>query len=284
MYVQKNTTANTKAEILAELEELVVNFNALASHPKNDVPVQSNGISVVIPFGPSDDETKLIYLIRSIERSLVDAHQIVIVGATPSIAFNNVLVIEHELKSSNAELNLVHAIQAACLNEAVSDKFVVAPLNTYFISPVELADIAILKTTKPRILSIADETALSNTLRLLSDDGIENARNFACLLPFVLEKAKFVGLFTAFPELDTIPTFIESIYYNHYCGNRSSLELDFAKDNVKLNLISAEPNVEKLKELIANKKFVTLWESSAGDFTDNYLNVKFAEKCSLELE
>jgi len=283
MYVQKTTAVNTKAEILTEVEELVALVNSAKAPNADSIVASAQPISVVIPFAQGDDETKLLYLIRSIEKSFDEPHKVIILGAKPELNLD-VLVIENESKSSNKEINLVHALQAACLNAEVSEKFVVAQLDTYFISPVTLADLSLLKTAKSRILTISDEQAFTNTLRLLSDKGIENARSFACLLPFVIEKSKFAGLFSEFPELDAIPTFIETIYYNYYFGSHSSLELNFEKDNVRLNLISADPNVAKVKELIANKKFLTVWDSAKGDFSENYLNVKFAEKCSLELE
>ncbi|MDD2799385.1 MAG: hypothetical protein PHV20_12405 [Bacteroidales bacterium] len=273
-----------KSSDLAKALTDLANANTSITNEASEEAFESK-ISVVIPFACGNDETHLLYLLRSIEKEFTAQHHVVIIGQKPAINLSDdVAIIELESKTSNKELNLVHILQAAALSEIITDNFIVAPMDTYFISPVTFADIALLKTSKPKVLSLSDETALENTLRLLSDKGIENARNFTCGLPFAIEKAKFAGLFAELPELDAIPSFIESIYFNYNFRGHSAIELDHTRDNIRLNFITAAPNVEKVKELIANKKFVSVWESAKGDFSENYLNVKFAEKCSLELE
>lgn len=298
MYVQKTNNTNTKAEIMAELGEVVgllhssetekTSLGSTINELRSDLAVfaevktEAKPITVVIPFNAGDNELDLIYLIRSIKTNLVN-HQIAIVGTIPTAKLD-VLMIDLEVKSSNEQINLVHAIQAACLSDLVSDKFIVAPLDTYFVSPVSIADIEILKTSLRQFNGVEEEQAKSNTIQLLERVDLNNVANYACKLPFVVEKLKFVELFTIFPEIESVPVFIETIYNALHNSKASALELDFQRDNIQLNVFSKEPSPSAFEKAIANKKFLSVWESAKGSFIDNYLNVKFENRCSIELE
>lgn len=279
---EKTTEAETKGVELAEALELLGSAETTIEQLKAGVVDKSGKMCVVIGYCKAKHTAEaLLTTVRSIEEHLTADYELVVIGDSEDWFDESVIHIAHEAKVANAKLDLIHKIQVACESDLVSDKFIVAPVGTYFVSPVLIGDIETLKVFEPRQVSAADKQAFENAIQLLTEKGYPKSDlTYDCQLPVIFEKEKFVKLFVDFPEIDTLVVDIYLLYFMYYFGGYSAQKLDYKIDNVRLNIVSENPSQESFDKAIAGKKFLVPFV--IGDVVEKYLTDRYSKKCSFE--
>lgn len=199
-------------------------------------------LTVLIPYARSEAKgNELMYTILSLRKNLREDFAIVVIGdAEPFFEDLKITHIAHNnLSDSNA--NLAEVIKSAIVSDKISDEFILSYQNLYYVSPVTLADIAVIKK--------ASSGYMTNT-------------------PIYLKKALLVDLSEKLNGFNQV-SIIDS-YYSTFYSDRVPIQLDWQSDNWTFSVITANPDKDTLVKYIARKK----WMSSFGNgYSSNLISI-----------
>jgi hypothetical protein len=179
-------------------------------------------IVYVLGNGSKWNNNELRYSLRSVEKHFKH-REVFIVGERPDWLQN----INHiNCQDTFAYLNggkfknVIRKIRAACLDDRVSDSFVLMNDDFFFLEDKAIIWPYTNGTLQEMIDSYYDKTsqyynALVRTMKFLQQAGIEEPKNFAVHYPIVYEKAKFLEMTNDIDWLDKAYSW-RTIYGNLY--------------------------------------------------------------------
>lgn len=246
-------------------------------------------LTVVFPYLKEKAQgNELLYALRSMAKNFREDFNVVVIGDREDWFSDAITHIAAECISENPQIDTIAKLKTIICqeNSVVSDKFVWANDDIYFISPVMLADIQILTTAGeleivPNPKGIYQENR-NKTVELLLNAGLEKL-NFSTHTAFFFDKEKMVETFEMFPELNDTGLLISSMYYNQHFAGFQSMEVDGKTGNYSLRLISKNPDRQTFADLVKTKKFLNNAETGYSPLLVEYLETKFSEKSRFEI-
>lgn len=262
--MKTNETKAAKAkEEVTEVEEVT---QEVVQETKKEVHV----LSVVIPYVKNEAQgEELRHAITSIQRNFLDNHRIIVIGDSEDwFEGEEVIFIAHERTSKNPQIDVCQKMELAITSELVSRDFVWTNDDIYFVSPVMLADIQVLKCIgelNPDKFKGIYSQNLQNTMALLDSYKLPK-NNFATHTPVVFNKERLACILDNLPEKETKGYLISSLYFNSQFPTTIPIQLDWRIDNWCLPVITENPDPTKFRELLAKKKFLNNAESGYSRF------------------
>ncbi|WP_321519989.1 hypothetical protein [uncultured Bacteroides sp.] len=272
---------------MAEKEEKKTqDMNPESAEGASNAPVvleEIKPITVVIPYAKELAQGKeLLFALRSI---CVNSHfpgKIVIIGDREDWFSDEVTVIPHTRVSDNPQIDTIEKLKIAIDSELVSDKFIWSNDDIYFISPVLLADIEVLKIKGILTPSSFSGAYRDNMIRTIDLLGGGEVPDFETHTPVIFEKEKLITLFEKFPELSTGGYLISSIYFNVLFPSFIPMVLDWKEDQCLLPVVSQGWDINVFNKLISKKKFLNNAESGYSENLIKRLSDLFPDKSDLE--
>lgn len=250
-----------------------------------DVVSAAKEICLVIPYlKEAAQGGELMYALRSIGKNFPAGVKVIVIGDAEPWFSEEVVHIAHSKTSDNPQIDTLNKILELITSSEVPDDFIFSNDDIYFVSPVELCDIQVLKTYGK---IIGDEKTVYGrnklrTIKLLDKEGLK-LRNFDTHTPFYFNKEKLVEMFEKFPEAQTDGVLLYSLYMNLHYPNHIAVDIDNLTDNWLLRLIRANAAKSDFDKYISNKKFLNNAEGGFGELLYNYLEENFGEKSIFEI-
>lgn len=183
-----------------------------------------DSIDIVIPFGNGSiwSNNELIYCLRSIEKNIVDAGEIWIVGEQPPVS-NNIHFLPLDDPYESKSKNIATKIYAYCCSKYAKEKFVVFNDDYFVINTCKLnRDTIYYKNNLIEELNNSTKEYaeyIENTYDLLTSLG-HTIYNFDTHYPILFEKKKFIDLYERFyRNSPNDKLLIRSMYYNYYISD-----------------------------------------------------------------
>lgn len=257
------------------------------------IPVQTlpRGVTtIVIPYAKDLAQgIELRMALRSIAKHIRTQINVAIIGdREPWMADDSLIftIIEHERSSDNPQVDVVEKLKLAIASPMVTDNFIWSNDDIYFVSPVTLADIEVLKakeTLNPSLFGGIYAANMQRTVELLKNANLPT-RNFATHTPVMYNKEMLVELFERFPELSAGGYLLSSIYFNYHFPNHVAQELNWPTDNWQVPVVKKEPNRVIFDAIISKKKWLNNAESGYSDFLRDTLLELFPDASPFEGE
>ena len=166
------------------------------------IPVQTlpRGVTtIVIPYAKDLAQgIELRMALRSIAKHIRTQINVAIIGdREPWMADDSLIftIIEHERSSDNPQVDVVEKLKLAIASPMVTDNFIWSNDDIYFVSPVTLADIEVLKakeTLNPSLFGGIYAANMQRTVDLLKNANLPT-RNFATHTPVMYNKEISTG-------------------------------------------------------------------------------------------
>jgi hypothetical protein len=278
-------TETKKAETVTSPEEIVTESTKIEQTIENKP--ERPRLTVVIPYLKSAAQgDELRYAVRSIAKNFREDFNLVIVGDREDWFSDEITHLEHAAVSENPQVDVIDKLRIISGDESVSEGFIWTYDDIYFVSPVMLADIQVLKTEGKLKAGEGNSVYARNrneTIRVLQEKNLPLG-NFATHTPYFFEKEKISELFEAVPELENEGLLIAPLYFNSFFNRHSTVELDHKTDCWKLRIISKNPDPALFNKYIAGKKWLNNAESGWGKLLQEYLNRKFGSPCRFETD
>lgn len=257
----------------------------LESGLENVMGIPEGVITVVIPYVKELAQGKeLLFALRSIAANIRQQCNVVIIGDREDwFEDENLLFIEHKRVSDNPQVDVLEKLKLAIDSPMVSDSFIWSNDDIYFISPVMLADIQVLKTKgilNPAGYKGAYAENMQRTIDLLGGGDIPD---FGTHTPYFFSKERLVELFEKYPELSTGGYLLSSVYFNTFFPGFVPLLLDWKTDNWVFSVVTPNPNEAKFRELVGKNKFLNNAESGYSEWLESELLAMFPDKSPFEL-
>lgn len=261
--------------------------------PTDATPVKilpSGVTTIVIPYAKDLAQgIELRMALRSIAKHIRTQVNVVIIGdREPWMVEDELIltVIEHERSSDNPQIDVIEKLKMAIASPMVSDNFIWSNDDIYFVSPVTLADIEVLKakeTLNPSLFGGIYAANMQRTVDLLKNANLP-IRNFATHTPVMYNKEMLVELFERFPELASGGYLLSSVYFNYHYPDHVAQELNWSTDNWQVPVVKKEPNRVMFDAIIAKKKWLNNAESGYSDFLRDTLLELFPDASPFEGE
>jgi hypothetical protein len=289
MEKKKKVTENEEKNVI-EIPENVPDIQENLTGAPENVPetmecIERPKLTVVIPYlRAAAQGNELLYAVRSLAKNFKEDFNIVIIGDREEWFSEEITHIDCPAVSNNPQMDVINKIRTALGEESISDGFIWTNDDIYFISPVILADIQVLKTEGKLRAGNGNSIYSRNrneTIRILQENKLP-AGNFATHTPVFFEKEKINVLFESFPELQNKGLLFSSLYFNRFFNRHSTIELDHRTDCWKLRIVSNDPDPNAFNKFVAGKKWLNNAESGWGKLLQNFLRQKFAEPCRFE--
>lgn len=289
----KKTKEIPEEEIKLQPEESTTDVDQASSENNPNEPVQTlpGGVTTIaIPYVKDLAQgIELRMALRSIAKHIRAQVNVVIIGdREPWMVEDELIltVIEHERSSDNPQIDVIEKLKMAIASPMVSDNFIWSNDDIYFVSPVTLADIEVLKakeTLNPSLFGGIYAANMQRTVDLLTNANLP-IRNFATHTPVMYNKEMLVELFERFPELAAGGYLLSSVYFNYHYPDHVAQELDWLKDNWQVPVVKKEPNRVMFDAIIAKKKWLNNAESGYSDFLRDTLLELFPDASPFEGE
>lgn len=253
------------------------------SNPTENRVEEIKPFAVVIPYAKEFAQGKeLMYVLRSIFANARFPGKIIIIGDKEDWFSEEVTVIPHTRISDNPQIDTIERLKVAIDSELVTDKFIWTNDDIYFVSPVLLADIEVLKVKgilTPESFNGTYRENMARTIELLGGGEIPD---FETHTPVLFEKEKLITLFEKYPELSTEGYLISSIYFNVLYPDYIPMLLNWKEDQCLLPVVSQGWDINVFNKLISKKKFLNNAESGYSEVLIDRLNEMFPDKTDLE--
>lgn len=294
----KKTKEIPEEEIKLQPEESTTDVDQAPTESDQNAPTDATQVkilpsgvtTIVIPYAKDLAQgIELRMALRSIAKHIRAQVNVVIIGDREPWMIENSLiltVIEHERISDNPQVDVVEKLKLAIASPMVSDNFIWSNDDIYFVSPVTLADIEVLKakeTLNPKLFGGIYAANMQRTVDLLTNANLP-IRNFATHTPVMYNKEMLVELFERFPELAAGGYLLSSVYFNYHYSDHVAQELDWLKDNWQVPVVKKEPNRVMFDAIIATKKWLNNAESGYSDFLRDTLLELFPDASPFEGE
>lgn len=295
----------TKAEILLDLEQVKEElFNEISVNEKLQAEVkrltanqdnfkeqlakvsaETRPVSVVYPYVEKYAQwEELRHSLRSLAENFKEPFQVFIVGDRPKWLSDEAVHIPAPVMSKNPPLDIVNKLKLVIADERVSDDFIWMNDDIYFLNPVVLEDIKILKCAgtlqDARTSGTLHQNNKGRTFSLLKKLG-KSTWDYSTHLPFLYNKKLMTELIAKF-NLAKQPYLITTLYHNYYFADRIPLTLSLQFDNLKLGVYRRNPNEKLFDQLAARKKFLNHSQSGFVPKVQKYLEKRFNKKTLFE--
>ena len=294
----KKTKEIPEEEIKLQPEESTTDVDQAPTESDQNAPTDATPVkilpsgvtTIVIPYAKDLAQgIELRMALRSIAKHIRTQVNVVIIGdREPWMVEDELIltVIEHERSSDNPQIDVIEKLKMAIASPMVSDRFIWSNDDIYFVSPVTLADIEVLKakeTLKPKLFGGIYAANMQRTVDLLTNANLP-IRNFATHTPVIYNKEMMVELFERFPELAAGGYLLSSVYFNYHYPDHVAQELNWPTDNWQVPVVKKEPNRVMFDAIIAKKKWLNNAESGYSDFLRDTLLELFPDASPFEGE
>lgn len=294
----KKTKEIPEEEIKLQPEESTTDVDQAPTESDQNAPTDATPVkilpsgvtTIVIPYAKDLAQgIELRMALRSIAKHIRTQVNVVIIGdREPWMVEDELIltVIEHERSSDNPQIDVIEKLKLAIASPMVSDRFIWSNDDIYFVSPVTLADIEVLKakeTLNPSLFGGIYAANMQRTVDLLNNANLP-IRNFATHTPVMYNKEMLVELFERFPELAAGGYLLSSVYFNYHYPDHVAQELNWPTDNWQVPVVKKEPNRVMFDAIIATKKWLNNAESGYSDFLRDTLLKLFPDASPFEGE
>lgn len=273
-------------------EEMTGNEDTLQESISTDSPAQESlvmfdHITVVFPYCKTMAQGKeLLYAIRSWQKNVRFGINIVVIGDREDWFSEEITFIEHQRTSDNPQIDILEKLTVALASNDVTEKFIFTADDIYLVNPISLYHIGLPKVIGPLNPENLPKLKADNarrTIAMLDKFGLHKM-NYETHTPVLIEKEGLKCMLDKYPEA-TEGVLVTSLYFNAYPFPARPMTLDWQTDQIKLPIISANPDekkVQEIKEMLANKVFLNNAESAYSPWLENFLKELFPFKSDFE--
>lgn len=242
-------------------------------------------VDIIYPYIDEAQWHELKYSLRSLEKNCDFIFKVWIVGDAPSWLSKEVNVIALQQRFVDPACDVASKLKAVIDHPDVGDNFVWMNDDIYFINPVGLEDIQILKVMGLISNRKADATDiwrlnLNRTYQKLVELD-KSLWNYSTHLPCYYNKQLLLELFELL-NLEEEPYLIATLYHNYHFGHRIPYTLDDRTDSVKIGSYCSDFNMERMKEFFKKKKFFNHSVAGFNDKVKEILKKTFPRKSKFE--
>jgi len=234
------------------------------SKDKTQYQEQGRSISVVYPYvhevdGPSTfaQWEELRYSMRSLKNLNADI-EVFVFGDDPGWFSGHVNFVPLARICDNPPLDIVNKLKAVINHPDITDDFIWMNDDIYFINPVELWEVFMLKAMNNLAdLNLKAKNLWYRNLIKTKEKLIElklSTWNYSTHLPFVYNKGKMKELIKVF-DLENNSFLITTLYHNYCFPKTMPLLLNGKLDDIKIAAYKKEFNYERMKHFFLYKKF-----------------------------
>lgn len=222
-------------------------------------------VCVVYPYLKSAAQGEELKLsLRSLEKNFREDFVVVIVGDFEPWMSKDILVIPSpgtSHKDGDQPMDIALKLTKVIEDARIPENFVWMNDDIYFINPVMLADIQILKSMQdlaqtPRDVSNPYRVNLWKTYDKLKELG-KSLWNYGTHLPFWYNKAKLAELIDKF-NLQKESYLISTLYHNYFFPEFRPMMISAQYDNMKIGLYKPWSQINKplFEKFLKEKKFL----------------------------
>ena len=270
----------TKKTEKKEIKE-VATVNATALEQVQTSAVKEKKVqdhtTVVIPYCKEFAQGKeLLFALRSWQHNVRFGINMVVIGDREDWFSDEITFIEHSRVSDNAQVDTLAKLKIAIESPEVTDRFIWTNDDIYVMNPISRAHVEL-----PKVLGVLNPDKykglyaenMERTRQLLKKNELP-CLNYGTHTPMLFDKGRLVAMFERFPELEQEGYLFSSIYYNSLPYPTQPVYLEWKTDQVLLPVVSKQPDVNIVLELLSRKVFMNNAVSGYSSWLE-----KFLEKC-----